>query len=414
MRVARRPSQMAKLTAMLCSSKGIDLLYLRPEDIDINNNIVKGQLFDGDNWLEVETTIPILIDSNPDCFKLKNRKVMQYLRKNVYLTYDKKNSKNKHLLQEALKKDEKFSHLVIPTLTVKNFNDILFFLNQYSIIVMKPINSQKGRGVYILKKDGDDYTLGYQKKDQKLNLDELKLFYEEMMKTRKYILQKYIDSRTKSGDPFDCRVHVQKNGEGEWVVARNYIRIGIGQKVISNVNQGGGISDLIPFLKANFGDQWKEINKKINHLANTLPYKIESLKGTPSMAIGFDVAIDREGELYLFESNGAPAVKAVLARTCFLRVEYYQYMLKHIIDKEKLTRLNIQQINLLQRLKKEVDYEDYKTVLRQQDNLKREIGSVEQERDIYKKEYDKLMNSTSWKLSAPIRKIGSLSKKLKK
>ncbi len=107
---------------------------------------------------------------------------------------------------------------------------------------------------------------------------------------------------------------------------KKYIRIGIGQKVISNVNQGGGISEPKPFLKANFGDQWKEIDEKLNNLGKTLPYKIEDLRQTHIMSLGIDVGIDKTGELYVFESNSAPSTKALKAEVTMLRTDYYKYI----------------------------------------------------------------------------------------
>ncbi len=144
-------------------------------------------------------------------------------------------------------------------------------------------------------------------------------------------MQKYIASRTMHGHPFDCRVHVEKDGRGKWVVARSFIRIGIGQKVISNVNQGGGIADLKPFLEANFGEKKGTIEKKINHLASTLPYKIEELRNTHIMSLGMDVAIDENGKLYLFEVNGAPTTAPLKAEAVMLRTEYYKFILENII-----------------------------------------------------------------------------------
>ncbi|ALX49950.1 YheC/YheD family protein [Lentibacillus amyloliquefaciens] len=79
-------------------------------------------------------------------------------------------------------------------------------------------------------------------------------------------MQKYISSKTIDGNPFDCRIHVEKNRQRQWQAARNFIRIGIGQKVISNVNQGCGISDVEPFLKAKFGEKWEEIKKNTNNV----------------------------------------------------------------------------------------------------------------------------------------------------
>ncbi|WP_235792329.1 YheC/YheD family protein [Virgibacillus salidurans] len=332
MRNFNNPPIMAKITAMLCQSQDIDLIYLRPWDVDIHTNIVKGKMFINNKWEVVNTKLPLLIDIAPYCFISKHKEIIEHLRDNTVLTYDRKNSIDKERLQRELLKDKDFKHLVIPTCKIREFSDIEYFLDKYSSIVMKPIGGERGRGIYILRKDADTYILGHQKEEQRLSREELLTHYKNYIEGKRYILQKYISSKTKDGYPFDCRIHVQKSRKGKWEVARNFIRIGIGQKVISNVNQGGGISDPKPFLKANFGESWKDINKRLNQLATTLPYKLEEIKKTPVMALGFDVAIDTQGDLYLFESNGAPTTAPLIAQSAMLRTEYYMYMLENEID----------------------------------------------------------------------------------
>lgn len=402
MRIAKNPSAFAELTAMLCRSQGLNLLFMRPDDVNIDNNTVKGKLFNGNGWSEVITEIPLVIDSTPASFKAKYQLVIDHLRKYSNFTYDGKGSLNKHTLLERLKQDDNFSHLVIPSIHTDEFEDIIGFLNKHEAIVLKPIYSDRGRGVYKLFKENDTYVLSYLIKDRHFDKKELEDYFNEYIKRRNYVCQKYISSRTKQGDPFDCRIHVQKNGNGKWVVLKNYIRIGIGQKVISNVNQGGAISDLTPFLKANFDNQWKKINEDITKLAKTLPKKIESLKGIPTMALGFDVAISKSGKLYLFESNGAPAIKTVLSKTSKLRVQYYQYMLNNNVDKKRLKEVRKAHSVVLE---KYIGYEPEKVK-----RLENRITALEQERDELKKEYRKIRESNSWKLTVPVRKIGSLKK----
>ena len=282
MRLAKKPSAFAELTAMLCRSQGLNLLFMRPDDIDMDSNTVKGLLFNGTGWSEVITEIPLVIDSTPASFNPEYQLVMDHLRKYSNFTYDAKDALNKHTLLERLKQDDKFGHLVIPSIQSDEFEDIIKFLDHHEAIVLKPIYSDRGRGIYKLFKENDSYVLSYLVKDRQFNKEELEDYFNEYIKGKDYICQKYISSRTKQGDPFDCRIHVQKDGDGKWVVLKNYIRIGIGQKVISNVNQGGGISDLTPFLKANFESQWKEISKNITKLTKTLPAKIESLIDSPT------------------------------------------------------------------------------------------------------------------------------------
>ncbi|TFJ91637.1 YheC/YheD family protein [Lentibacillus salicampi] len=392
MRNFKNPTTMAKITAMFCQSRGIDLIYLRPRDVNTTNNTVKGKMFVNNTWQAVNKELPIIIDVSAYCFNKKNQEIMEYLRNNTILTFDKKNGVNKERLQRELKKDEHFAHLVIPTREVESFSDIEDFLQQYASIVMKPIGGQRGNGIYILRKEGDTYILGYQKQEKKLSKATLIDHYENHMQNKRYILQKYITSKTMESYPFDCRIHVQKNRKGKWQVARNFIRIGIGQKVISNVNQGGGISDPEPFLKANFGEKWEDIHKRINQLAITLPYKLEEIKKTPIMSIGFDVGIDQEGDLYLFEANGAPTTSPLLAESAMLRTDYYLYLLENETDKDLVnafmgsTKMNLE---------------------KQNKNLMRELEKVKQEKAQYEKRYTAIENSRAWRATAPIRKVGS-------
>lgn len=325
-----KPTYMAELTAMLCKYQGIDLVYLRPWDVEINSNMIKGKMFINNKWVTVETEIPSFIDVAPYCFRPKHRKKMEYLKKKSFLSDTRVNRISKEKLQELLKDDGEFAHLLIPTRRINDFSDIEEFIGEYSAIVMKPVNGERGRGVYVLRKEDEDYILGYLTADKKLTRDELEEFYNNELKGNRYILQKYISSRSLQGDPFDCRIHVEKNGEGKWESARHFIRIGVGQKVISNVNQGGGIGDPEPFLRANFGDRWEAINQELNKLALTLPYKIEELRQTHTMSMGMDIGIDRDGSLYLFEINSAPTTDPLKAEAAMLRTSYYKYMLEKI------------------------------------------------------------------------------------
>ena len=330
MRNIIKPTYMAKLTAVLCKNQGIDLIYLSPRDINMQKNTVKGKMFINNTWISVETDLPPFIDISPYCFNAENRNIMAYLRKKTFLSDNGTNRISKEKLQEMLKKDGEFAQLLIPTLKVEDINDIEEFLNKYSKIVMKPINGERGMGVYVLEKENNDYVLGYLTEEKKITNEELITFFEESIKGKRYILQKYISSKSSQGDPFDCRIHVEKNGEGKWVSARNFIRIGIGQKVISNVNQGGGIGDPEPFLKANFGDNnWEIINRNLNKLAITLPYKIEKLRNTHIMSLGLDIGIDKDGKLYLFEANSCPTTAPLKAEAAMLRTDYYKYILEN-------------------------------------------------------------------------------------
>lgn len=381
-----KPTELAKVTSLICKAYNIELVYLRPKDIMIEKNKVKGQVFINNKWKEKITDIPPFIDVVPYCFQNNNNEIMNYLKKKTFLSDDRTNVLSKIQLQDILKNDKDFSHLIIPTHNVKKAEDIIHYLNEYSTIVLKPLRGMRGRGVYVLNKENNRYIIGFKTTEREMDENQITTFFEEEIEGKNYIIQKYVQSRTMYGDPFDCRIHVEKGVNGKWQSARNYIRIGIGQKVISNVNQGGGISDPKPFLKANFGEKWEGINEKLNKLAMTLPYRIEELRGTHIMSLGMDIGIDRDGELYLFEVNDGPSTAALISEVAFLRSNYYKHILKSF-GKEPM---NVKKGNNLHKNKKLLGEKNY-----------------------YKKKYELMLSSTSWKITKPIRLIGKITKKSK-
>lgn len=375
MRNFRKPSYLAKLVAVVSKYQGIELIYLRPSDVNVKKGTVNGRMFIDNSWVSVEVPLPKFIDISPYCFKQKNRKIIEYLRKNTILSDNRIVRMNKEELQNELKKDKQFSHLVIPTIKVHNFNDIESFLEKYNKVVLKPISGQFGVGIYVLKKKGDSYILVHQDKETEISHTELISFFDERIKSKSYILQRYIASKSLQGHPFDCRINVEKNGEGKWVIAKKFIRIGIGQRIVSNISQGGGVSRTKPFLKANYGTKWREIEDNLNKIAETLPYKIEKLRKTKLMTLGIDIGIDTDGRLYLFETNSAPGTTQLRSEAALLRSQYYRYVLENRVSKEQ--------------------HKSYNAKIKRLEQANKELGKQNQQ---YQKKIDSIEKRAVWKI----------------
>lgn len=332
MRNSKTPTELAELTAKMAKYYEIDILYLTPENVDINNHTVKGKMLINDEWVEKETEIPKIIDISPYCFKRKYKEITKYLRKHCYLTDNRRNRINKEKLQEYLKNDVELSKYIIPTFKYESVNDIKKHVDKFGTIVLKPVYGERGKGIFVIRKKGRKYIIGHNKKEHTIPKRELERFFSERI-NRKYIIQKYISSRALNGDPFDCRIHFEKNGQGKWSIAKIYVRIGIGQTVISNMNQGGGMADPKVFLKANFPDKWKEIYQKLLDLGEIFPYKFESWRKTDIMSLGIDVGVEPNGDIYIFEANGAPATANLKGEVVNLRTQYYNYLIKTKLNK---------------------------------------------------------------------------------
>ncbi len=191
----------------------------------------------------------------------------------------------------------------------------------------------KERISILLKKIGEDtYKIGYQRNEWDVHLNELRDFFDDVLKQKNYILQRYVASKTPQGDPFDIRVHVERDRSGKWSIAKIYVRIGIGQSVVSNVSQGGGVSEPVAFLKAFYGDKWETIYSNLVRIGKTLPQKMEKLRKTHIMYLGIDIGIESNGDLYLFETNDGPGTTNVISEAAFHRSNYYAYVLNEKLN----------------------------------------------------------------------------------
>src|SRR5699024_9542423 len=178
MRNSENPTKLCRLTAKMGKYYNIDFIYLRPKDIDITSKKVTGKMLIDDKWQKKTCDLPKLIDISPYCFKVKNRKVTRYLKKNCYLTDNRENLVNKKKLHELLLTDDQLSQFVIPTKDIENFESIMHALDEFNTIEMKPIRYGEEKGRCILTRYGTKYMLDSQKKKSMITEQELKSLFQ--------------------------------------------------------------------------------------------------------------------------------------------------------------------------------------------------------------------------------------------
>ena len=74
------------------------------------------------------------------------------------------------------------------------------------------------------------------KKTHKLDRHNLKKIVDDFI-DKGYLVQPYMECRTSMDEPFDFRIHIQKDGQGAWQITRMYARIGAKGSVLSNISQ---------------------------------------------------------------------------------------------------------------------------------------------------------------------------------
>ncbi|MBM7095805.1 YheC/YheD family protein [Bacillus sp. H-16] len=322
-----KPQKFARLLARTTQSYGNELVHFHPEDINIEKRLINGQVFENNRWLTKEVPIPKFIDISTYCFKHRN--IVDFLKEQSILSIERRLG-SKDVVNEKIIEDGEFADYIIPSSNCNDLNQFYSFVYHHKEIIIKPKNGQRGKGIFKVSLNGTGYLLNYDQEEEFLNKEELADFYSKKIKRGRYIFQKCIQSYTKEGSPFDCRIRLEKNGKGVWEVVIYLVRIGSGHKVVSNISQGGSVSKLIPFLKANYDDKWEQIYIDIKAIANRLPVKLEEIFQTRLTALGLDIGIDKDGTIYLFETNTTPGSEFAMGELALLKSAHYNYILNNI------------------------------------------------------------------------------------
>ncbi|MEF3330105.1 YheC/YheD family protein [Oceanobacillus oncorhynchi] len=320
------PPEYIKLLVKSAKYYNVDVIFSHPKNVDLDNEVIHGLTLKNNEWHDIDIPIPEYIDLNSYCYKYKN--VITFLRKKSTLL-NPKGFGSKQKIYNTLIKDGEFAKYVPATTQISDFDSLVDFMEEHNKVVLKPSVGHKGIGIYLINKvDQKSYKLYTSNSEKTLSLNELQISVENLIKDKVYLAQQYIHSVTTREEPFDCRIRLEKNGEGEWRAAIYLIRIGSNDKVVSNVAQGGSVQELVPFLKYQYPNTWTTIKNEIEYIATRIPKRIEELYCKQTSCLGIDIGIDKDESIYLFEINAAPGVKFGEAEIINLKVDYYNYLNK--------------------------------------------------------------------------------------
>ncbi|MFD1385925.1 YheC/YheD family protein [Oceanobacillus oncorhynchi subsp. oncorhynchi] len=321
----KEPTDLAKEISIEAQSKGIEILYMNPNDINEADHTTSGMVLKGDTWEEAEMSIPEIIDVSAFCLKSKQK--IAYLQDRAYLTEDGRNKISKESVQEMLTKDPQLQKYAIPTLRCKSFSIIKGFLLKYGEVVVKPVYSQSGENIYkIVQADKDSFLVSHRDSTANMTLKETFAFFQSIISKRKCIVQPYIPSSTEQGEPFNCRIHLEKNKEGNWVIVKKYIRVGTEKQVSPNNQESGVTFDAGMFLTLKFTEDASAVDEHLDSFALNVAKKIEKTRKKELATLGLDIGIDKDQNLVLFESISAPDSSLLHQEVAQLRTDYYVYL----------------------------------------------------------------------------------------
>lgn len=278
-------------------------------DIDYNNKIIRVKMFENFEWKEKIVRYPDVIY---DRLRMKHSSIynLPYVEfKNMPFTHNLSvEDLNKIEISNRLSKYEEIAEQMIPYTKVEKLDELFEFIDIHQTVILKPIHGSFAVGIIKIEKDEKKFIWSEEGKKE-YSHSQLKRILNERAVEKNYLVQKFIESKSIDGQPIDMRIHLIKTADGDWVIAKDYVRISNEGFKINTENYGNGrafsgqIAYINRFLKRNFPDCHEELQKKIETTAHSIAKVFDQENNDKVSEQALDLALTLEGDIYLIEIN---------------------------------------------------------------------------------------------------------------
>ncbi|WP_391119341.1 YheC/YheD family protein [Psychrobacillus sp. L3] len=329
--------------AAVAKAEGVDFFYFSPGTVNFVNRSIRGQVYENGSWKERIMPFPDVIYNAGSPEKLvKSKATINKLKKEIPFTTNSLG--NKWNINERLKEAKEFSNYLIPTEVVKRMDIFYKFIISFQKVVLKPIDGRKGKGIYFISKIEERYEVRKNAESDFYSKQQLDEFLKDKLSKGTFIIQPYIQSVTKSGQVYDFRLHVQKNGEGKWVITTIYPRIAPIGSIIPNINNGGFTNYLDPFLEQEFKGEAFDIRRMLEHFSLSLADHLDKLQmtkyGEVIDEIGIDVGLDENSKIWVYEVNWRPGCPPAFYLELDVVIHSIQYA-KYVAENQRKIKIEI-------------------------------------------------------------------------
>ena len=304
----------------------IEIFQFNIDDVNFEDKTINGTFLEGNRRVKRITPFPRIVD-NSVLHGEDGRKMLELEKDCFLIRHDLNLTKQK--VYDMLLKDGRFAEFLIQSHTIDSTDQFYELLDRYhGDVIMKPLRGARGIGVVRINRQGSSYMLNFNNQTVNLKADEFERFYNENLTRRKHILQPYIVSRTRSGNPFDVRVHCRRGAGGRFKVSP-FPRIGNAAGVVSNIATGGYSMKYEVFLKQEFGDDWKKVYDTLERFGAEFPEYYQSFHQTTLFDVGVDMGIQHRGSDYdfkIFEVNTYIDGPFFEIEDAITHIEYYRYI----------------------------------------------------------------------------------------
>lgn len=320
--------------------------------IDWENGTVNGYFYTNDGWKQIKVPLPNVVYDRLPNRKVENlqssKDVKDRLQKEYDIPWFNPGFFNKWEIHQMLVNDHEASTHLPKSYFQPELTDILNLLETYKQVYIKPANGSLGLGIQQLIQKNDEpfvYCRFRNNEENRLRrYSSLKrlLRHQFPFGLNDMIAQQGIDLLKWNNNPIDFRIHTNKNEHGNWIVSAVAAKIAGTGSITTHVKSGGEVKTVQEILK-DIGAN-PTIIKKLHETALLLSSKIDEKMPGFIGEIGFDIGVDSNEKVWMFEANSKPGrtifsypkLKGDDLHSRRLPLEYAVFLFKKSVENQPL------------------------------------------------------------------------------
>jgi hypothetical protein len=284
--------------------------------INWEDGTIEGYIYHKNGWESIILPFPnVIYDRLPNRRSEKKaalRKVKDRLQSEYLIPWYNPGFFNKLDVFERLESVDEVASLLPETHPFTSFSMIERMLSSYGHVYVKPMNGSLGHGIFqiVYNREQDLYYCRFRENDEKNRLRKFRSLESLMKHTfpnknlNHLLIQQGIDLIRFERNPVDFRVHTNKDENGVWNVTAVAAKVAGPGSVTTHVKSGGSIKTIEEVIDTKEDQEFllKKLTEASLLLSQVLDTQMEGIIGE----IGFDLGVDREGRVWLFEANSKP------------------------------------------------------------------------------------------------------------
>ncbi|WP_340400073.1 YheC/YheD family protein [Paenibacillus sp. FSL H8-0079] len=280
--------------------------YFSHTDVHKELGYIKGYVLEDGEWQARYCPFPDVIYD-----RLKARGNAQY--SSVYTDLghvpftDERNggSFSKKKIYEILQKNAELAAHLIPYTAVENVHEILAFIDNHETSIIKPSIGSFGNGIIVVQREEEGFVVKDHENIHKMNAEDFAQLLSMLAAKKGFVIQKFIRSETRNGLPYHIRLHLVRNGRGEWsfISAFPFLSTQSEHKVVNHAGSLRAFTTWDWLSRHEFPQKEDIMLARLERLAITTANHIAAHVKERICELGIDVGINSLGEIWIFEAN---------------------------------------------------------------------------------------------------------------